>query len=568
MNMGVASERFAFDMENHLQDIAGGSVILWELDDGDRFIFFDHDGAWPLPEGSDATLSGWTAGIHPDDAAQVAQLRRQARQANRRFQLDYRVAGSDGQYRHIRETAAPRCRPGRPAGYAGAFTDISEQVRSRARLAWGEAEHRLLTQNVRDLIAYSDADNIYQYVSPSHQEILGYRPEEMVGTNVVDYLHPADLAAMHAARGSDGADDRSAMYNMRVRHREGHWVWLGINSRTLRDADSGRRTGFVAVGRDITAQLEAQRELARREQQFRSLTSLSSDWYWETDANGLFRFLSDGIQSRLGVEPRQLLGTKMESCALDTSEPGFLACQSSVAARRPFRDAVYSVGLEGYPGVVRYIRISGEPIFEEGVFRGYRGATRDVTREVRNAKTLEHMATHDSLTGLCNRTLLETRLRQRAQDRRANGMHAVLFIDLDRFKQVNDTLGHKAGDLLLAEIACRLKQCVRPDDTVARLGGDEFVILADCGQDIAAASAIAGKLLAALNAPFVLGGHSIRPSASIGISICPQDGTHPERLLQDADCALYRAKQDGRECFRFYHPDMRNPAQPGTHAVH
>ena len=564
---GAVPEHFGFDMENHLQHLAGGSVILWELDDGDRFIFFDHDGAWPLPDGGDATLAGWAAAIHPEDAAQVAQLRREARQAGRRFQLEYRVAGTKGQYRHVRETAAPRLRSGVPAGYAGVFSDISDQVQSRARLAWGEAEHRLLTQNVRDLIAYSGVDNIYQYVSPSHQEILGYRPEEMVGTNVFDYLHPADLAAMHAVRGSDGADDRSAMYNMRVRHKAGHWVWLGINSRTLRDPDSGRSTGFVAVGRDITAQLEAQRELARREQQFRSLTSLSSDWYWETDADGRFRFLSDGIQSRLGLEPRQLLGTTMESCALDTSEPGFLACQTSIDARRPFRDAIYSVGLDGYPGVVRYIRISGEPIFEEGVFHGYRGATRDVTREVRNAKTLEHMATHDSLTGLCNRALLETRLRQRAQNRRVNGMHAILFIDLDRFKQINDTLGHKAGDLLLAEVARRLKHCVRPDDTVARLGGDEFVVLADCGQDVAAASAIADKLLAALNVPFVLGSHSIRPSASIGISICPQDGVNPERLLQDADCALYHAKKAGRECFRVYHPDMRKPAQPGRHDI-
>lgn len=555
-------------MENHTQHIAGGSIILWELDDGGRFIFFDHDSAWPLCDGADANLAGWSAAIHPEDAARVLQIRSDARQAGRRCQLEYRVADRDGHYRQIRETAAPRPRPGQPAAYAGVFSDISDQVRSRARLAWGDAEHRLMTQNVRDLIAYSDADNIYQYVSPSHQEILGYRPEDMVGTNVFDYLHPADLAAMHAARSGDGTDDRFAMYNMRVRHRNGHWVWLGISSRTLRDPDSGRRTGFVAVGRDITAQLEAQRELTRREQQFRSLTSLSSDWYWETDTDGRFTFLSDGIQSRLGLEPRQLLGTSIESCALDTSEPGFLVCQSSVAARRPFRDAVYSVGLEGYPGVVRYIRISGEPIFEEGIFQGYRGATRDVTREVRNARTLEHMATHDSLTGLCNRTLLETRLRQRARDRRANGAHAILFIDLDRFKQVNDTLGHKAGDLLLAEIARRLKRCVRPDDTVARLGGDEFVVLAECGEDDTAASSIAGKLLAALNEPFALGSHSIRPSASIGISLCPQDGIDPERLLQDADCALYRAKQDGRECFRFYHPDMRGATQPGMHAAH
>lgn len=556
------------DMENHLQHPPGGnSVILWELDNTDRYIFFDVDATWPLRDGASASLAGWTASIHPDDVALVTQVRREARRACRRFQVDYRVAEKDGRYRQVRETGAPRSMDEHNGPcYAGTFSDISEQMEARTRLAWGDAEHRLLTQNVRDLIAYSDADNIYQYVSPSHQEILGYRPEEMVGTDVFAYLHPADLAAMRAVRSTDNAaaDERSAMYNMRVKHRNGSWVWLGINSRTLRDPHSGRRTGFVAVARDITAQLEAQRELARREQQFRSLTSLSSDWYWETDADGRFTFLSDGIHTRLGLEPQQLLGVSLENFAMDVTEPGFISCRDSIAARQPFRDAVYSVGLDSYPGVVRHIRISGEPIFEDQEFLGFRGATSDVTREVRNAKALEHLATHDALTGLANRALLETRLRQRAGDRRTNsrGSHAILFIDLDRFKQINDTLGHKAGDLLLKEIASRLKRSVRPDDTVARLGGDEFVVLAECAPDASSAASIAGKLLAALNQPLTVvtetGSHTIMPSASIGISICGKDGGNPERLLQDADCALYRAKQDGRECYRFFHAQMRN----------
>jgi PAS domain-containing protein len=142
----------------------------------------------------------------------------------------------------------------------------------------------------------------------------------MVGTKVLNYLHPADLAAMTQARSAETADEaQSGMYNMRVRHKNGDWVWLGINSRTIRDPHSGKSTGFVAVGRDITLQLAAERELARREQQFRSLTSLSSDWYWETDRDSRFSFLSDGIQTRLGVRPAELLGSSLEAFALDAT---------------------------------------------------------------------------------------------------------------------------------------------------------------------------------------------------------------------------------------------------------
>jgi diguanylate cyclase (GGDEF)-like protein/PAS domain S-box-containing protein len=538
-------------------------IVLWELDGEDYFTFFDHDGSWPLSSTQGLCLSDWIKCVHPDDRERVLQARREARARRRRFQLDYRIAAGDGSYRWVRDTGAPRASRNDDApAFSGAFIDLSEQYEAEARLLRGEAEHRLLTENAGDLIAYSDTSNTYLYVSPSHQEILGYSQEDMVGTNVLSYLHPADLAAMTQARNADTAGEaRSGMHNMRVRHKNGNWVWLGINSRTIYDPHSGKSTGFVAVGRDVTLQLAAERELARREQQFRSLTSLSSDWYWETDRDDRFSFLSDGIQTRLGLRPADLLGSSLDAFALDITEPGYIACRDSLLARLPFRDAVYSVGLAGYPGVVRYIRISGEPVFEDGVFVGYRGATRDVTHEERNAKALQHLATHDYLTGLANRAMLETRLLQRTQGPRGGASCAVLFIDLDRFKEINDSLGHKAGDMLLEEVAARLKRSVRPDDTVARLGGDEFVILADCSHGAESAGSIAEKLLLSLNAPHTLvteaGSHTVSPGASIGISLFPQDGDIPERLLQDADCALYRAKRDGRACYRFFDPGMR-----------
>lgn len=560
-------------MENlSLQFTGKTRTILWEMDDQERFGFLDHDGSWPLPVDECLCLSDWLQCVHPEDRERVAKASREARAARCRFQLDYRVLCADGSCRWVRATGAPRSsRGGAPLAFSGVFIDISEQYDVEARLVRGEAEHRLLTENARDLIAYSDAGSNYLYVSPSHQEILGYTQDEMVGTNVLSYLHPADLAALTMARTAEPTGEtRSGMHNMRVRHKDGSWVWLGINSRAIRDPHSGKSIGYVAVGRDITLQLSAERELKRREERFRSLTSLSSDWYWETDQEGRFTFLSDGIQARLGLRPAELLGASLEAFALDTTEPGYLACRNSVLARRPFRDAVYSVGLAGYPGVVRYIRISGEPFFENDCFIGYRGATRDVTHEVRNVKALQHLATHDHLTGLANRAVLETRLKQRTEDRRGSGStggYAVLFIDLDRFKDINDRLGHQAGDMLLQEIAARLKASVRPGDTVARLGGDEFVILADCNHGAESAGSIAEKLLLALNAPHTLvtetGSHTVSPGASVGISLFPQHGNIPERLLQDADCALYRAKRDGRACYRFFESGMRVASRAG-----
>ena len=545
------------------QSVGKTGIVLWEMNDQDCFTFFDDNGAWALPAAGHSRLSDWTQFTHPDDGERVAVLRREARTAQTRYQLDYRVKAGDGSYRWVRETGVPR--PSRDDDrlfFTGAFVDISGQYEVQARLLRSEAEHRLLTENARDLIAHGDSGNTYLYVSPSHEEILGYTPQEMVGTDVLSYVHPSDLAALTQARSAEvAAEANPGMRNMRIRHKNGNWVWLGINSRTIRDPHSGKRTGFVAVARDISSQLAAERELARREQQFRSLTSLSSDWYWETDREGRFSFVSDGIQAKLGLRPADLLGASLNSFALDTAEPGYIACFDSVLARLPFRDAVYSVGLASYPGVVRSIRISGEPVFEDDNFVGYRGATRDVTHEVRNAKALQHLATHDHLTGLANRAALEQRLLQRTQDRRGGAGCAIIFIDLDRFKCINDTLGHKAGDMLLEEAAGRLKRCVRPDDTVARLGGDEFVILADSIHGAESASVIAEKLLHALNVPHTLitetGSHTISPSASIGISLFPEDGDIPDRLLQDADCALYRAKRNGRDCFRFFSPGMR-----------
>ena len=178
----------------------------------------------------------------------------------------------------------------------------------------------------------------------------------------------------------------------------------------------------------------------------------------------------------------------------------------------------------------------------------------DISERKLTEERVQHLAHHDQLTDLPNRALLSDRLAQAvAQARRDRGTLALMFLDLDQFKPVNDTLGHDIGDLLLKEVALRLQACVpRESDTVSRLGGDEFVILLAQMDKAADAVVVAGKVLAALERPFAIGTHAIGSSASLGIAVYPQHGEDVNRLLKNADTAMYHAKRAGRNCYRFF----------------
>ena len=199
----------------------------------------------------------------------------------------------------------------------------------------------------------------------------------------------------------------------------------------------------------------------------------------------------------------------------------------------------------------RFVNARGEVI-------GTVGCARDITKRKASEAFVQHLAHHDVLTDLPNRTLLTDRLRQAlAHVRRERERLAVLFLDLDRLKPVNDSLGHDIGDLLLKEVATRLQTVVtRESDTVSRLGGDEFVILLQRLNKDPDAAAIAQKILAALRQPFLIAGHTISISASVGIAICPQHGEEVNLLLKNADAAMYSAKRAGRDAYRFFDASM------------
>ena len=293
------------------------------------------------------------------------------------------------------------------------------------------------------------------------------------------------------------------------------------------------------------------------ETRFRDIAEASSDWFWETDADFRIEFVSERFEAVTGLSRKAVLGRTLHELLHPAEDPERWARHlNGLEGRQPFRDL--RCRLAGARQEQQTLRLAAKPILDaKGNFRGYRGTATDITAALEAQAQAWHAARHDAMTALPNRLLLRERIEQALADARRRGaMAAVLCLDLDRFKEINDSFGHGAGDLLLRGCAERLFACLRETDLVARLGGDEFAILQVGVQDAAEVQRLGERLLAALARPFALDGHQVVVTASIGVAIVPHDGDQPDLLLQSADIALCRAKAEGRNRLRFFEPGM------------
>ena len=291
-----------------------------------------------------------------------------------------------------------------------------------------------------------------------------------------------------------------------------------------------------------------------------SLLSLSADWIWEQDADLQFTYVSEGFEAATGIHSSQMLGRSRVTGSFHAPAEALAAYEACIEDRKAFRDFTYS--LTRADGTQRFVRINGEPVFDEGgAFLGYRGVGRDVTQAALADLKVQELACFDSLTGLPNRNMFFTELdRTVARARRQGCGFAVCYIDLDRFKTINDTLGHAAGDELLQAMAGRLRAAVRETDLVARLGGDEFVVVLEGGGGASDIEGVAQKMLAAMGQPLTVQGCGLDVTGSIGISVFPADGEDAATLLKHADAAMYRAKERGKNNVQFYTSELADVA--------
>jgi diguanylate cyclase (GGDEF)-like protein/PAS domain S-box-containing protein len=288
----------------------------------------------------------------------------------------------------------------------------------------------------------------------------------------------------------------------------------------------------------------------------------TSDWLWETDADLRYTNPSERFALALGWPQHAItgkaLGSLLESEATEENAAARQELRAHTEAHRTFRDLVVPFMHEGEP---RWWSLSGRPVYDEsGSFLGYRGVCSDITVAKRAELRIAHLAHHDALTELPNRAFLSDSLNQALREADRASL-AILSLDLDGFKAVNDRYGHPVGDALLVTVAERLRGSVAGGDVVARFGGDEFVVLDAAFASSAEVEELAQRIIEALGAPVALAGEEVTVGVSIGIAFAPSDGRTAEDLLKNADAALYRAKAAGRGTFRFFEPEMDRKLQ-------
>jgi diguanylate cyclase (GGDEF)-like protein len=333
-----------------------------------------------------------------------------------------------------------------------------------------------------------------------------------------------------------------------------------------------------ANGRVFMARLRAEGEAERQRQLIdlllRDFEENASDWLWETSSTGHLRHISSRLCASFAMPSKALQAqsfTELLASMLPPDDEEALAAwaklNTCMRMGQPFRDLELAVEV-GHE--LRCWSMSAKPLHDErGREAGWRGVGSDITQARRARDELARLANVDALTGLANRHRFSVELQRVAHDpTRIDAPCALFFLDLDNFKQINDTLGHAVGDQLLKRVGARLKACMGEGDLLARLGGDEFAVLSWRHADAAQATALALRMLSLLGEPCQLEDVLVEIKASVGIALAPQDGRDPSALLQCADLALYAAKAAGRGTHRFFEPGMAEHARARVRLQH
>src|SRR3954452_3614339 len=412
------------------------------------------------------------------------------------------------------------------------------------------AEQILAT--VADPVIVCDLAGTIRFTNEAASTVFGYAPGELAGAPIERLAEPlvGSTVRLHLAVGEVIRDAE-----MVFRTRRGETVEVGVSLSPLAD-DRGQAVGAVLLARDIRARKRAEEALRKSEESYRTLFERNQAGVFRTSsADGTILDCNDAFARILGYAARsECIGRSMVQHYADPGQRPRLF--KILRAKGVLSDQ--EVALRKVDGSPAWVLANADLLeARDGEPEMLEGTVIDITQR-RNAESqIVYQALHDSLTGLPNRTLFYDRLTQAlVQGKRHGDSLAVLFLDLDQFKVVNDTLGHAAGDRLLIAVAGRLQRAVRTSDTVARVGGDELAFLLPGIGRAEDAARTAQKILAAVSRPLEIDGHPLYVTASIGISLFPADGEEAEALLSSADIAMYRAKDLGRNGYQLSSPAM------------
>lgn len=497
--------------------------------------------------------------IHPDDQACVWEEVQQAIGAECPFHIEYRLCRRDGTLIWVWEQgcAVPDNDHEGAILLEGLMLDVT--VRKQAEATAREAAERLETLGdnlpggaIYRLHRNANGEYRFTYASRGVEQILGISRERMLAdaTAVFSLTEPPYGDEVHATNERSARDLSIVDMELPQRLPDGSRKWVSVRSLPYRSAEGGVLWDGIVL--DISERKAAEEKLREAATVFAS----TADGVVITALDGEIRDVNQAFVNVTGYPREEAIGENPRILKSGRHDHGFYqAMWASLEETGQWRGEIWNRRKDGmvYPEL---LAISVVPD-HQGNATGYVGVFTDITRIKEAEERLEYLAHHDPLTGLPNRLLLHARLDHSIrQAQRSNGMVAVLFFDLDRFKHINDSLGHPAGDQLLQAFAQRLTDSLRSGDTVARLSGDEFIVLLDQVGSSASIAAIARKLIDALKPSVTIDGSRIRATASIGISVYPDDGHTGATLLRNADAAMYRAKEEGGNTYQFYTAEM------------
>ncbi|WP_166793214.1 sensor domain-containing protein [Cryobacterium lactosi] len=443
-------------------------------------------------------------------------------------------------------------------GISVLLRDVTDQHLAALAVQESERRYRLLAENASDVVLMVGPDDRIAWVSPSAQELLGWSPDALVGQLSTYLVHPDNMAEVLDTRDAF-TDGMLQLAPFQVQRKNGVHRWISASIREMRDAN-GDLIGRVVSLRDVHEETLAQRALEASEQMFKAVLTSSSTGMILCDLTGRIQVINAALCRLLQRDEAWLLSRHADE----------LVHPDDLRALHQSRAASVTGGGSSQTMELRLVRADGAIIWARRTASVIRDAANaperlvvqleDVTAEHEAREELRFHAFTDKLTGMHNRAWILNALElDLEQAQRSQGVVGVLFIDLDNFKLVNDSLGHAAGDEVLAEIAERMMGAMRSQDRVGRFGGDEFVVVVPDGRDPTEVERVAERIAAALGTELTIEGHRIMPTVSIGIALSMPDSTAAS-LLRDTDSALFQAKRSGRARWQFFDATMHSQA--------
>ena len=529
----------------------GSDVLVWS-DQVHRIFGTD-------PAGPPAKYDVFLAMVHPDDRERVLAEIRTAERTGGSYQVEHRIGRLAGWVVAVNGTGRAELGPdGRPIRLIGGIQDITERNAAARELQ----QSRDLFAGVLDAateqsIIATDRQGLITVFNTGAERMLGYRADEMIGSSPERLHDGAEIAARAVELGVEPGFGVFLVHAAAGHPETREWTYVTRDGRrllasitvTAMHGPDGEVTGFIKVGTDITERVRAQHALQESEQRFRNLFQYAPNgmMLFGIGGDNLGRFLqvNPAMVTLTGYSEQQLLGMTMED----------LVAPDDVVNYRKRLAAYHLNPVLDAPAERRWIHADGRDLWvqlnvspsetnADGTY--VVGQVEDITARKQAEARLRHQALHDGLTGLPNRVLLMDRIDHAlAVTSRTRRVVAVFYLDLDGFKEVNDSAGHAVGDQALVHVGHRIRAALRPADTVARLGGDEFVVVCEALHAAENAVAVADRIFRAIATPFVHGDRTFILTCSMGISLS-NGSSRPEELLREADKAMYTAKRSGK----------------------